>query len=105
MPNTDSKNRKIRHVRQIKPVIILYEFTITISSNMVNVRTNPITQANFFGAALTYSGVCLLTISLPSNQTWCIFGIDENPNKKISEESDNHILNENKIFFKNDEHK
>jgi hypothetical protein len=65
MPNADSKNRNTRQVRQMIPVIGLYEFTITISVNMMAERIIPIIHANFFCCAPTYSGTWLPTIKRP----------------------------------------
>jgi len=65
MPNADSKNRNTRQIRQIIPVIGLYELTTTIKMNMVADRSTPIIHANFFGCALTYSGTWLRTIKRP----------------------------------------
>jgi hypothetical protein len=48
------------------PVIGLYELMTTIKTNMVADRTIPIDHANFFGCALTYSGVWLPTINRPN---------------------------------------
>ena len=47
------------------PVIGLYEFITTIKMNIVAERIRPITHANFFCCAPTYSGVWLLTIKRP----------------------------------------
>ena len=52
-------------MRQPRPVKMLYEFTITSRKNIRLAKTMPIFQANFFWAAPTYSGVCLLTIKRP----------------------------------------
>ncbi len=65
IPNADSKNRKSKHIRQIIPVIGLYEFTTTIKMNMVAESATPIVHANFFCCAPTYSGTWLCTISRP----------------------------------------
>src|SRR3989304_10320370 len=65
MPNTDSKNKKIRQIWQIMPVMMLVEFITTNSRKIVEANTRPIVQANFFGAAPTYSGVCLPTNKRP----------------------------------------
>ena len=65
MPNADSKNKNIKQIRQIKLVKIVYEFITTNVKNMIVDKTKPIVQANFFCAAPTYSGVCLLTIQRP----------------------------------------
>ena len=53
----------IRHIKQIIPVIGLYELTTTIRTNIIAARLIPILHANFFGAAPTYSGVWLPTIN------------------------------------------
>ena len=50
---------------QDMPVIMLYEFTISRRKNIMPARLIPIFQANFFGAAATYSGACRLTINRP----------------------------------------
>ena len=65
MPNADSKNRNIRHTKQITPVIGLYEFITTIKMNIVADNITPIIHANFFCWAPTYSGVWLPTINRP----------------------------------------
>jgi len=65
MPNTDSKKRNIKQIRQVIPVIGLYELTITIKINIVADRITPMIHANFFGFALTYSGIWLPTIKRP----------------------------------------
>jgi hypothetical protein len=65
MPNADSKNRNIRQIRQIIPVIGLYEFTTTMKMNIVADRVTPIIHANFFCRAPTYSGTWFLTIKRP----------------------------------------
>src|SRR5258705_3264765 len=66
MPNADSKNRKTRQIRQITPVIGLYELTTTIKMNIVADRATPIIHANFFCCAPTYSGTWSCTIKRPS---------------------------------------
>ena len=43
----------------------LYELTKTKRINIMADKVRPIYQANFLGAAPTYSGVCLLTIKRP----------------------------------------
>jgi len=48
IPNTDSKNKKIRQIRQVIPVIGLYAFTMIKKTNMVADNTTPIIHANFF---------------------------------------------------------
>ena len=48
MPNADSKNKNMRQVRQISPVIGLYAFTTTRKMNMMVDKTRPMIQANFF---------------------------------------------------------
>ena len=53
-------------MKQPRPVKILYEFTITKRMNIKLAKTIPISQANFFCGAPTYSGTCLLTIRRPS---------------------------------------
>ena len=65
MPNADSKNRNTRQIRQIIPVIGLYELTTTIRMNIVADRMIPIIHANFFCCAPTYSGTWLPTIKRP----------------------------------------
>jgi hypothetical protein len=65
MPNADSKNKNARQIKQLILVILLYEFTITRRKNIRLAKTIPIFQANFLGAAPTYSGVCLLTTNRP----------------------------------------
>src|SRR5687768_2033196 len=65
IPNADSKNRNTRQIRHITPVIGLYELTTTININMVADKTTPITHANFFCFASTYSGDWLPTIKRP----------------------------------------
>ena len=59
MPKADSKNRKVRHIKQVIPVIGLDVFATTIKANMLADKTMPIVQANeqvcaSFG--ITYSG-------------------------------------------------
>ena len=56
IPNADSKNRNIKHVKHIRPVIGLKELTILIRISIVNAKTMPKIQANFFCFAPTYSG-------------------------------------------------
>ena len=65
MPKTDSKKRNTRQIRQMIPVIGLYELTITIIMNMIADKHTPIIHANLFGFALTYSGSWLPTIKRP----------------------------------------
>ena len=65
MPNDDSKKRNIRQIRQVSPVKMLYEFIKTKRTNIRLASIMPIFHENFFCAAPTYSGVCLLTISRP----------------------------------------
>ena len=65
MPNADSKNKNNRQIKQMMPVIGLYELTITIKMNMVADSTTPIVHANFFCWAPTYSGDWLCTIKRP----------------------------------------
>src|ERR1700691_4005347 len=75
MPNTDSKNRNIRHMRQINPVIGLYEFMTTMKINIVPDKATPTIQANFFCFAPTYSGTWFLTIKRPMIKEGEYFGL------------------------------
>src|SRR4029078_5559865 len=65
MPNAVSKKRKPRQIKQVIPVMMLYEFNTTNSKNIMPDKTKPIVHANFFCGAPTYSGTCLLTIMRP----------------------------------------
>ena len=57
IPKADSKNRNIRQIRQIMPVIGLKALMIIKLMNIIADNTTPIIQANFFCGAPTYSGV------------------------------------------------
>lgn len=74
IPKADSKNKNERQIKQLRPVIMLYEFTITRRKNIRPARPMPIFHANFFWAAPTYSGTCLFTIKRPSINVGEYFG-------------------------------
>src|SRR6185503_205783 len=65
MPNAASKNRNNRQIKQMMPVIGLYELPITIKMNIMADNITPIVHANFFCCAPTYSGDWLCTIKRP----------------------------------------
>lgn len=75
MPNADSKNKNIRQIRQIMPVIGLNAFTIIKKTNIIDAKIMPIIHANFFCLAPTYSGFCLLTIKRPIIKVGEYFGL------------------------------
>ena len=81
----------IRHARQMRPVIMLYELSRTITPNITTAKTSPITQANFFCAAPTYSGTSLFTIHRPMTRVGEYLGLKK-ADCEIYQESNDKIF-------------
>ena len=100
MPNADSKNKNNRQIKQMMPVIGLYELTITIKMNMVADSTTPIVHANFFCRAPTYSGDWLCTIKRPTINVGENLGLTKTRMTKSARKMVKTYLIGKKLFLK-----
>jgi len=100
IPNADSKNRNTRQTRQMIPVIGLYELTTTIKLNMIADSDTPITHANFFWGAPTYSGAWLCTIKRPSISVGEYLGLTKTRTMKSTRKMVITYLMGKKLFLK-----
>ena len=75
MPNTDSKNKNIKHITQIIALIGHIAPFMTTDRNIITASTSHIARANLFCGAHTYSGFWLDMNNLPRVRLGEYFGL------------------------------